>query len=330
MRVSVEAQSWCFTLARLGSAGLVGLVALVSGCNDWVPKDTASYGLLATAGATPEGAPCTPQTECLGLEPVADFNVVVLQGPYETSTAIGSGVLIEGGVAAMSVTLDSFNIGGGGAETPIAVLARDDVSIRNGQVHGDVVSQNGEIDIESVGLLSGADSRLENLTFPFHFETAASELARTSELLGALPPNGSVRDTLGNGLELSGTDSEQIVFRIPADQVGRITDRGLFLDVPDTALVLINVYGESPRLANHRQVVESSHKVLWNFPEATELTLESVWFQGSILAPMAHLNHGHWSLEGTMVVSTIEPRGTLFEVPLEGCFLVETCTSTAP
>jgi choice-of-anchor A domain-containing protein len=314
---------------RIGAAGLVGFTVAMSGCNDWVAKDTASYDLLGVGTETVGGEPCTPQTECLGLAPVEDFNVVVLHGAFDSPTDVGSGLLVEGGLAATSVTLDSFDIGGGDAETPIAVLARDKVTMRNGQVHGDVVCQAGEIDIESVGLLSGADARIENLSYPFNFELAASELARTSKLLAGLAPNGSVTDNVGHGLELSGTDPEQIVFRIAAEQVDRITDRGIYLDVPDTALVLINVYGASPRLANHRQVA-SPNKVLWNFPEATELTLDSVSFLGSILAPTAHLVHGHWSLEGTLVVSTIETRGTLFEVPLEGCFLVETCTSGAP
>ena len=115
------------------------------------------------------------------------------------------------------MTLDSFNIGGGRSDTPIAVLARDGVTMRNGQVHGDVVSQSGEIDIDAVGLESGARTRVENLSFPFDFETAEADLLRTSRLLGGLPPNGSVRDGVGHGLELSGTNPDQIVFRIPAD-----------------------------------------------------------------------------------------------------------------
>ena len=325
MRAPPEHQFWTTATHRIRVAGILACLVAGSGCSDWVAKDTGSYGLLGTAGLTEDGAPCTPQTECLALAPVQDFNVVVLRGPFDSPTAIGSGLLVEGGLAATSVTLESFDIGGGGTDTPIAVLARDSVTMRSGQVHGDVVCQSGEIDIKSVGLVSGAASRLENLSYPFNFETAASDLTRTSELLAGLPPNGSVQDKIGHGLELSGTNPDQIVFRIPAEQVARITDRGVYLDVPDTAVVLINVFGESPRLANHRQVAPSN-RVLWNFPEATELTLESVLFHGSILAPMAHLNHGHWSLEGTLVVSTIETRGTLFEVPLEGCFQVETCT----
>jgi choice-of-anchor A domain-containing protein len=258
------------------------------------------------------------------LQPVQAFNAVVLNGAYATDGTGGSGTAVEGGIAARTVILDSFNVGAGRAKTPIAVVGRDAISLKSGQVFGDVVSQGGTLEVEDVGFMEGSGTRVENLSFPFDFESAAVTLARTSKLLANQPPNGAVRDLFGKGLGLSGTNPDQIVFRILEEQVDKITDRGLQLDVPATAMVVINVFGETPRLANHDQVA-SAGRVLWNFPEATELTLDSVWFEGSVLAPHANLYYGNSSLEGTVVASTMDSRGTLYEVPLEGCFLVDTC-----
>jgi choice-of-anchor A domain-containing protein len=298
--------------------GLLGM-----GCSDWVAKDTGAYDLLGLS-TTSTSEPCIPQTECVDLQPVQAFNAVVLNGAYATDGTHGSGTAVEGGIAARTVILDSFNVGAGRAKTPIAVVGRDAISLKSGQVFGDVVSQGGTLEVEDVGFMEGSGTRVENLSFPFDFEAAAVTLARTSKLLANQPPNGAVRDLFGKGLGLSGTNPEQIVFRILEEQVDKITDRGLQLDVPATAMVVINVFGETPRLANHDQVA-SAGRVLWNFPEATELTLDSVWFEGSVLAPHANLYYGNSSLEGTVVASTMDSRGTLYEVPLEGCFLVDTC-----
>jgi choice-of-anchor A domain-containing protein len=228
--------------------GLLGM-----GCSDWVAKDTGAYDLLGLS-TTSTSEPCIPQTECVDLQPVQAFNAVVLNGAYATDGTHGSGTAVEGGIAARTVILDSFNVGAGRAKTPIAVVGRDAISLKSGQVFGDVVSQGGTLEVEDVGFMEGSGTRVENLSFPFDFEAAAVTLARTSKLLANQPPNGAVRDLFGKGLGLSGTNPEQIVFRILEEQVDKITDRGLQLDVPATAMVVINVFGETPRLANHNQV----------------------------------------------------------------------------
>ncbi|WP_395659675.1 choice-of-anchor A family protein [Nocardioides sp.] len=139
---------------------------------------------------------------------------------------------------------------------------------------------------------------------PIDFAAAFADLRSRSTTWGSATPNGTVvpGTTGGNAANvLTGTDPTLNVFTMTAAQLG--SGKHIGIDVPAGSTVLVNVpdttvsingqmwikSGGSFQQAND-SVMESWPGVLWNFPNATSVTMgfSSAW-GGSILAPNATL-----------------------------------------
>jgi hypothetical protein len=102
-----------------------------------------------------------------------------------------------------------------------------------------------------------------------------------------------------------GSDPELNVFTVPSNL---LLDTYLYsIVVPTGSNVIINVTGTNPtiRYAGFSSVPLAS--LLWNFSDATSLTLQSVGFPGSILAPNANASLWSGSVRGTVVVASANP-----------------------
>ena len=140
---------------------------------------------------------------------------------------------------------------------------------------------------------------------PIDFAAAFTDLRSRSMTWGAATANGTVvpGTTGGNAANvLTGTDPTLNVFTMTAAQLG--SGKHIGIDVPAGSTVLVNVpdttvsitgqmwvkTGGSFQQAND-DLMASWPGVLWNFPNATSVTMNvgSAW-GGSILAPNASLN----------------------------------------
>jgi choice-of-anchor A domain-containing protein len=108
---------------------------------------------------------------------------------------------------------------------------------------------------------------------------------------------------------------------------------GYTIDANGADTILINVSGVSSVFGlNALEGVSSvAEKVIWNFYEATSITVNSAII-GSILAPLAHLSGFGGSTEGSVIAKTIAlSDGELHSRPFTGTLPTETILpSTVP
>ncbi|MBN8867901.1 MAG: choice-of-anchor A family protein [Solirubrobacterales bacterium] len=152
---------------------------------------------------------------------------------------------------------------------------------------------------------------------PIDFNAAFTDLTAKSGNWAAIAPNGSAAvintggsnpagiSLGGNALYLKGTDANLNVFSVtPAQLTGNVA---VLIEVPTGATALINVSGTNVQIdgnmyfrngiggswnqAQDSATATQNQKTLWNFSDATAVTLNTgSAFGGTILAPKAHVN----------------------------------------
>jgi choice-of-anchor A domain-containing protein len=149
---------------------------------------------------------------------------------------------------------------------------------------------------------------------PVDFTALEELLTSYSELLADYPSNGAAAMDYGT-LVLTGSDPEMNVFQITGADLatGSIT-----IDVPPSSTVVVNVTGASAAFAPGTTTLPDGVKcgsgavalddfcnqLVWNLPNATELTVNGHGVQGSLLAPRATLA-GNADVNGTVIVRAL-------------------------
>lgn len=278
-----------------GLLGLGGAPALAAG------------SLPTTPGAAqcPEfsgGLTNTPLFTDKGVAVYVGGNYTALKGAKESE-----GVLVSKG----SITIDTNDlmnlgvVGAGSQFTPPSgsdmVLAAGAVSVKSGRVEvahkldkgGNVVA--GSTISGTIELNGG--TRTPNSSVPAPQARALqSELDKVSADLAGKPATGRL-----DGKTLVGDGSSALqVFDLTSEQVAGLGGEVTFKNVGATAPIVVNVSGKKPALSMNYMASESGRidagaplgawapRILWNFPDATELTMtSSSQTVGSILAPQA-------------------------------------------
>ena len=146
---------------------------------------------------------------------------------------------------------------------------------------------------------------------PINFAAEQKYLTTMSGNWGNLSANGKT-DFLydQNGLyriQLTGADSSLNVFSLDATKIGQ--GLGFYIDAPPTSTVLVNITGATASLINfgfyfkdyEDKITGSDYipgssefypnsNILFNFLDATLLTINQIEVNGSILAPFAHVD----------------------------------------
>ncbi|MCE2593853.1 choice-of-anchor A family protein [Motilimonas cestriensis] len=145
----------------------------------------------------------------------------------------------------------------------------------------------------------------DNIDLPFNFDNVRTELLNKSAELSLLANTGTVEIKWG-GLYLTGDcQSDLQVFNVNgADILNSHT-----FDVsciPDNASVIINISGQAPGFSNVSLSTLTKHRnrVLYNFYEATSLTLRGVYVEGSVLAPYADISNPSGTVNGTLIANS--------------------------
>ena len=278
-----------FVLPLCGALAL-GALAPVSG------------GLAHAASAAHHGADATYQCAASPLGAATTFNVFVL-GNATQQNADTQGRLAVGGNA----TLTNYDVGLTlGNSVGAALVVGGNLTYTNGAVHDGDATYGGTLAQTFVAFPQGGVFRQAT---PLDFAAADSQLRTLSSYYASLPANGTT--TVRNGvITLTGTDPRLDVFSVSGDAVAGAS--GLAIDAPTGATVLVNVGGQTLTLANggfdNLMGVTSAH-VLFNFAQATSLTLSNVNVGGSILAPSAAVNFRPSLITGTLVGASLVSGG---------------------
>jgi len=254
-----------------------------------------------------------------------DFNLFALGGD------VSGFADVEGPIAASgNVKTSGFAVNSGRSETS-ALVAKGSVDLASGTVSGYIDYGTTYTDHGTVKLVDAQDpnrpagAAVKNATV-IDFATANTLLTQMSTQVNLYNP-AIKATTLYNAVTFSGTDKELNVFSLDS---GLLTNATSYVfDVPQGSAVIINVSGTTPSFMNAKfsglngaVLPISVNKILWNFPKATSLTIQSVGFLGSILAPGAAATFKWASFMGTAVVkslsSTAEVYMARYQIPGPG------------
>jgi len=257
----------------------------------------------AHAAHKPQTAPAATACSTTPLGAATPFNVFVT-GDASLQGSDSQGALAVGGNA----TLRDYSVG---ATLPTSNGTRDALV-----VGGNLTFTNGAV--QNGNAVYGGTSALTNVTFPqggsarqgsvLDFGTAATQLVSLSTYYATLTPNGTT--SVQNGaLTLSGSSTTLNVFTVTGAAVAGA--RSVTINAPASSTVLVNINGTTGGFTNANFTlngVDASH-VLYNFPQATTLTLQNVAIQGSILAPSAAINFTAGVINGTLVGASLNGGG---------------------
>jgi choice-of-anchor A domain-containing protein len=240
-----------------------------------------------------------------GFEQAAplDFNIVAFDGISGIPDAHGA--IAAGG----DITLQSFSINQV-SQRPIGIVVGGTLQATNGTIVGDLAHAETPAELQSVTLTG-----LQHPSLPIDFAALEQGLVSMSQGLAALEPTGNMSLTFTH-LELSGAQPDLNVFAVDAGTLSQA--RSIHVAAPVGAAALVNVSGADVSVTNTQMTLSGVTRsaLLWNFSEASELSMSSVSFQGSALAPHAAATANSGNFEGTLVASSVLGNMQFHDFPL--------------
>jgi choice-of-anchor A domain-containing protein len=106
------------------------------------------------------------------------------------------------------------------------------------------------------------------------------------------------------GVFLQGTHPKMNVFNVDASHFTNAVY--LSISAPASSVVVVNVWGETVRFANfgHSYSGVDQTGILFNFPDALQITAYNYGFWGTVLAPNAHVDFNYGSWDGGMYAAS--------------------------
>ncbi len=315
-------------LRRVQSAGTFGLVYFRSQWQDEFMKLVRIPNLLLLAAASVSFAHADT---ALTLGQAAGFNVFVFSNFTEYNTdaqgamAVGGDFAPSGGSFTINATNHSVNgyglvvggnftmndnsIGGGNIWVGKNMTWNDPSLSQNAYVVGNFSNNSGGSDPNGKIYYGGtysSSTTLNNqkgipsgITQPINFQTAQTSLQGLSAQLAADTANGTVNHSYST-YTLTGTDSSLNVFNMTDSSYSGAT---INITAPSGSTVVINVAGTSDSFTNgsiNLSGVTSDH-VIFNFSQATSLSMGGIAFNGSVLAPLATFTGNYGQFNGELI-----------------------------
>lgn len=176
------------------------------------------------------------------------------------------------------------------------------LTYKSGRVYGDVAF-GSFIDTTHWNL---SDGHIRQAS-PIDFQAASLYLNNLSQQMAVLNPNGTVTFEYGK-LALKGTNPSLNKFLVKGSDLSACND--FEIDVPENSVVLINVSGENPDWKGGYVLKgATTSNVLFNFYEATRLTISGIEVKASILAPRAALEFPSGLITGQVIVKDMNGSG---------------------
>jgi choice-of-anchor A domain-containing protein len=150
--------------------------------------------------------------------------------------------------------------------------------------------------------------------FPFDFADVEGYLVSQAAYMATLPTNGSVIiDQWSGAITLTANNpaDSYISFNLTAAEMIDASGGGLTINAPAGSTVVVNVSGPVSSMVSfgiNLNGVDKRH-VLYNFHDATNLTLNQIGVMGSILAPLASVNFAGGAIDGTIISKNLSGPG---------------------
>ena len=268
------------------------------------------------------GDPAAPVSSCALacnhtlLNVSKDFNVLVFQDFSAPSSDV------EGRLAAgRNINIANYSVGATLTSDPTRfdVIAGGNVNFASGDVPHGGIAYGGTFS----GSASSLSPPVQNNFLSF---TAAEvQLEGISDSLAGLTANqtASIQYSGGRAFTTLNATLSQNIFLISSNDISNT--HTLTINGPSTASVIVNVSGTSATLSNFGIFftggITRDH-VIFNFKDATSLTLGNISIEGTILAPHADVSFPSGQLNGQLVAHSMSGAGQFNNTPYAGCLPV--------
>jgi choice-of-anchor A domain-containing protein len=305
-----------------------------------------TLGLAVAASAV---APA--QASFVNLGPAGDFNDFVYQNNTQFNTDAEGRVAVGGNAN----FLPGYTVASSMGNNTDNLIVRGDLTNQWNTLHGGAlvggnlnwqgptifgrVNVNGNANFgNSGGSVSGPINVVGTYTapnyyspkvlpstvtaMPFDFDAVQNYLLSMSSALSAITPNGTT-SIVSNQVHLQTTNpaSTLVVFNVTGAQMAAAAGAGLFIDAPAGATVVVNVSGATDSMTSMgislTGGVDKQH-VLYNYYQASSLTINSIGVLGTILAPNASVNFAGGNIDGTMIAKNLSGSGESHWYPFQG------------
>lgn len=261
-----------------------------------------------TLTSTPTATPCPNNP----LGDAAEFNVFACGNANLSNSDIEGRIGVAG-----DASLANYGIG---SSLPPSNGGRDDLiaggnlTYNSGQMFAGNAVYGGTANVNHVGFPSG--SLIQGM--PGSFASKCSDLQMLSDNLCTLP--GSTLASSGN-LQFSGAHPTLNVFYVGAASVANA--HSIQISAPANASVVINVTGGPAQIAHLGMMISGTDRnhVLWNFCDATQLTIRGVAVEGSVLAPYTDVIFDNGQVNGTLITKDLSGGGESHDHRFSGCGL---------
>ncbi len=156
---------------------------------------------------------------------------------------------------------------------------------------------------------------------PFDFSEVGDYLVSQSAFLATLPVNGTTSIAFNQvHLTADNPGDTYVSFNVTGAEMAAAAGAGLHITAPAGATVVVNVSGAVDSMSNigiFLNGVDNRH-VLYNFFEATSLTLASIGVQGTILAPLADVDFASGNIDSTLIAKNLTGMGEAHLFLFEG------------
>ena len=239
-----------------------------------------------------------PPPTCVPTE-MTKVNVIVFKDASPTG-ADSEGAMYVGG----NMTTPSYSVGAG---TDSGLTCSDYALAVGGSVTGNVVVHGGKVGVAGTNAQAANPSCGVSKTLPAGFSTLAAKFTSYSTAFKNYPANG----TVSGNIYFTGTNALN-VFNVTGDQLTSSTQ--VHFNLPAGSSAIINVSGTTINWSGAGFVMPDGtkscrggtsdwcHRIMWNFYEATTISLSGIGVQGSILAPYATQSGGGGNVDGQVIV----------------------------
>ncbi|MEJ2076038.1 MAG: choice-of-anchor A family protein, partial [Reinekea sp.] len=204
------------------------------------------------------------------------------------------------------------------------LIAGGDITFPNGSVYnGDILAAGSidGIDASVVNAMAAGATVTGNAALPINFAEVQNELTQLSSDLAALQANTEAVYQWGGLYMTANCDANSQVFQLDGEQVLSANSFNVDLScAPANATYIFNISGVSAGMTNMGlQSLEAVRDhVVYNFYEATSLTLQSIGVQGSVLAPLADLENPAGVIYGHLYANSWNGPMQINSVPFVG------------
>lgn len=245
--------------------------------------------------------------------PAAPFNLFVLKNLIQPSADTEGKVAVGG-----NANLSNYSVGDklpNSNGTQDMLVVGGNLVYTSGRVYNGNVAYGGvsNLPVNSVSIEEGT---LRHDNSVIDFAAATVYLEALSTRLAGYAANGTTTFQWGT-VALNGSNPYLNVFTVNSSDLNNA--HTMEINVPNGSTVLVNILGTTVNWHGGLWVNGTSiNSVLYNFPDAQNITISGIDVKGSLLAPFADLNFAAGIITGQTIVKSMSGSGQFNLSPFHG------------